>query len=523
MDLLIYDTTLRDGAQTEGISFSNEDKLKIIKKLDEIGINYIECGWPGSNPKDLELFLSVKNLNLKQSKIAAFGSTRHKNINAEDDKNLQSLVLANPDAITIFGKSWDFQVEHALETTLEENLNMIYDSIKFLKDKNFEVLYDAEHFFDGYKNNKNYALETLKVAEKAGADYIVLCDTNGGLLPFEMQNILIDVKDTVKTNLGVHTHNDSGMAEANSVIAAKYGAKMIQGTINGYGERCGNADLITIIASVMLKMNISTTIKLDKLRDLSYFVSEVANKVPQDNHPYTGLSAFAHKAGIHASAIAKNSKTYEHINPELVGNSRRVLVSELSGKSNVLAKIKELGINIENSDSKIKRIVDIIKEKENMGYHYEGAEASFELILRKELENYDNFFKLESFEVVMKKGENEKINSVATVNIDVKGNKETVICEGDGPVNALDKALRSAVEKFYSILKKVSLIDFKVRVIGSGGGTKSKVRVLIETRDENSEWATIGVSENIIEASCQALVDSIEYKLLKASKNEKNF
>src|SRR5574344_1149823 len=251
MDLLIYDTTLRDGAQTEGISFSNEDKLKIIKKLDEIGINYIECGWPGSNPQDLELFLSVKNLNLKQSKIAAFGSTRHKNVNAEDDKNLQSLVLANPDAITIFGKSWDFQVEHALETTLEENLNMIYDSIKFLKDKNFEVLYYAEHFFDGYKNNKNYALETLKVAEKAGADYIVLCDTNGGLLPFEMQHIVIDVKDTVKTNLGVHTHNDSGMAEANSVIAAKYGANMIQGTINGYGERCGNADLITIIASVI--------------------------------------------------------------------------------------------------------------------------------------------------------------------------------------------------------------------------------------------------------------------------------
>ncbi|MDR0676669.1 MAG: citramalate synthase [Elusimicrobiota bacterium] len=517
MKLFIYDTTLRDGAQTEGISFSLDDKLKIVRKLDEFGVNYIECGWPGSNPKDMEFFIEVKKLKLKHAKIVAFGSTRYKNIKIEHDKNLKSMIEAKPDAITIFGKSWDLHVKDALETTLEENLSMIFDSIKFLKENNFEVIYDAEHFFDGYKNNIEYALKTIEIAEKAGANIITLCDTNGNTLPMELTSILRKVKDTIKIPFGIHFHNDSGVADANSIIAINEGAKLVQGTINGYGERCGNADIITIIANAILKIGCETTIKIEKLREISYFVSEIVNKVPQDNHPYTGISAFAHKAGVHVSAIVKNPKTYEHVNPVLVGNERRIIVSELSGKSNIFAKIKELNLDINLIDSeKLQKIVDIIKSKENSGYHFEGADASFELILRKEFMNYKPFFELEGFKIIIDKDEKGFTKSEATVRINVKGNQEKAIAIGDGPVNALDKAIRKASEKFYSVLKNVSLVDFKVRVIDSGGGTDSKVRVLIESRDEKNEWTTIGVSENILEASWQALLDSIEYKLIKS-------
>ncbi len=516
----IYDTTLRDGAQTEGISFSNEDKIKIIKKLDEVGIDYIECGWPSSNTKDLELFSLVKDLKLKHSKLVAFGSTRHKNKEASDDKNLISLIDSDMDAITIFGKSWDFQVTRALETTLDENLNMIYDSIKFLKTANKEIIYDAEHFFDGYKSNKEYALKTLKLAQDAGADCIVLCDTNGGLMPFELEDILLDVRKHIKISLGIHSHNDSGMADAISVMSVKLGLNVIQGTINGYGERCGNSDLITCVANVMLKLGKSTSIELNKLKNLSYYVSEVANIIPSNNHPYVGSSAFAHKAGVHASAIIKNSKTYEHIDPELVGNTRKILISELSGKSNILSKIKNLNLKLNENDDKISSILNLIKSKEKEGFHYEGAEASLEVLIFKEFENFQKFFNLKEYSVEIKKSDKNQIISVAKVILNIKGKDFLGIGEGEGPIEALDIALRKATETEFKILKEVSLIDFKVRVISSEDGTNSKVRVLIESKDKNSTFMTMGVSRNIIEASYEALVDSIEYKLLKEMNNK---
>jgi 2-isopropylmalate synthase len=514
MDLLIYDTTLRDGAQTEGISFSIEDKIKIVKKLDEFGIDYIECGWPGSNPKDMTLFHKVKSLDLKHTKITAFGSTRHKSVEAKDDKNLLAMLEADPDTVCIFGKSWDLHVKDALQTTLEENLNMIYDSVKFLKDNDFEVIYDAEHFFDGYKANPSYAIKTLESAQKAGADFICLCDTNGGLLPFELDDILKDIKKSINIPLGIHTHNDAGMAAATSIMAVKNGVTMVQGTINGYGERCGNADLTTIIPSCVLKMDLECIVNLEMLKEVSYFVSEVANKVPQDNQPYVGYSAFTHKAGIHVSAVEKNSKTYEHIDPEIVGNKRRILVSELSGKSNILAKTKEFQINLASKDDIVK-ILEYVKEKENKGYQYEGADASLELLLKKMSSEYKPFFTFEGFRVIIEKDVKGTMRSEATIKIKVDGIEEHTAAIGDGPVNALDNALRKAVEKFYPKVKEVGLSDFKVRVIGSGGGTDSKVRVLIESRDLKNEWTTIGVSENIIEASWQALLDAVEYKLLK--------
>lgn len=517
----IYDTTLRDGAQTEGISFSNEDKIKIIKKLDEVGFDYIECGWPSSNNKDLELFSLIKDLKLRHSKLVAFGSTRHKSIKANDDKNLISLVDSGVDVITIFGKSWDFQVKYALETTLEENLNMIYDSIKFLKSAKKEIIYDAEHFFDGYKNNREYAIETLKIAQEAGADSIVLCDTNGGLMPFELENILSDVKNNIKIDLGIHSHNDSGMADAISIMSVKLGLNVVQGTINGYGERCGNSDLITTVANIMLKLQKKTNIELNKLKNLSYYVSEIANIIPLNNHPYVGSSAFAHKAGIHASAIIKNSKTYEHIDPVLVGNTRKILISELSGKSNILSKVKNLNLKLNDNKDIITYILNVIKEREKEGYHYEGAEASLEVLIFKKLEKI-KFFDLKEYSVEIKKIEKNKILSQAKVIINIKGKDFLGEGQGEGPVEALDIALRKAAENEFNILKEVVLIDFKVRVISSETGTSSKVRVLIESKDKSASWMTMGVSANIIEASYEALVDSIEYKLLKEmNKNEK--
>ncbi len=515
--LLFYDTTLRDGAQTEGVSFTLEDKLKIVKKLDDFGIDYIECGWPSSNPKDMELFKKIRSFKLRRSKITAFGSTRYKHTNPKEDKNLLGMLEAMPDAVCIFGKSWDLHVKEALNTTLDENLSMIFDSVKFLKDNNFEVIYDAEHFFDGYKNNEAYAIETVVAAQKAGADFICLCDTNGGSLPFEIASIIETVKKFVTKPLGIHTHNDAGLAVANSIVAVKNGISLVQGTINGYGERCGNADLCSIIPTTVLKMGETSNLDLERLKEVSYFVSEVANKVPQDNQPYVGYSAFTHKAGIHASAVAKNSKTYEHIDPTDVGNKRRVIISELSGKSNILAKAKELNINLDNEE-KIQEILDFVKRRESEGYQFEGAEASFELALRKLLPNYKKPFDLESFRVITEKDLKGVMKSEATIKIKVGDIEEHTASCGDGPVNALDNALRKALEKFFPSIKETSLTDFKVRVIGAKGGTNSKVRVLIESRDFNDEWTTIGVSENILEASWEALVDAFEYKTLNDQK-----
>jgi 2-isopropylmalate synthase len=521
MKLTILDTTLRDGSQGEGISFSLEDKLKIAKKLDELGVHYIEGGWPGSNPKDAAFFEKVRELKLK-SKITAFGSTRYKDTKPEDDKNLQAIVESKPDAACIFGKTWDLHVFDALRTTLDENLNMVYDSIKFLKDNGLEVLFDAEHFFDGYKANKEYALKVLKEAEKAGASYLVLCDTNGGLLPNEMESILEDVKKNVKTPLGIHAHNDSGMASANSIMAVSCGALHVQGTINGYGERCGNANLCVIIPNLQLKMKMLKDINIEKLTEVSYYVSEIANKVPDDTQPYVGYSAFTHKAGIHVSAIQRNRETYEHINPVLVGNKQRILVSELSGKSNIISKAKELNIDFK-SDSDIDKALKLVKEKENLGYQFEGADASLELLLKKSVGLYKPAFDLQSFSVATRKDSLGNVKSDADIRLKVNNIEEHIIAEGDGPVNALDNALRKALEKFYPQLKEISLTDFKVRVIGTSGGTGTAVRVLIESRDDVSEWITVGVSENIIEASWQALVDSIEYKLLRdGGKNTKH-
>jgi len=522
--IFLYDTTLRDGAQKEGVSFSVEDKIKIAKKLDELGIDYIEGGWPGSNPKDIHFFKEMRNIPLKKAKLVAFGSTRKKDTKVEKDENLLELIKAGTSIVTIFGKSWDLQVKYALQTSLEENLKMIFDSVKFLKSKGLEVIYDAEHFFDGFKADPKYALATLERASLAGADNISLCDTNGGTLPEEIAEIIREVKKRIKTPLGIHCHNDSDLAVANSLTAVRGGVVLVQGTINGYGERCGNANLCSIIANLKLKMGIDciTDKQLARLTEISRFVSEVANIVPRDEAPFVGLSAFTHKGGVHISAVQKHPRTYEHIPPEKVGNKRRILVSELSGKSALLTKAKEFKIEFGKDPKAVKKLLSLLKDLEYKGYQYEGAEGSLEILLRKSKGDYPKFFDLEGFRVIVEKDKKGTIRSEATIKVKVGNVVEHTASEGDGPVNALDNALRKALEKFYPDLKDMKLSDFKVRVINAEAGTAAKVRVLIESRDEKDEWTTVGVSENIIEASWQALVDSIEYKLLKSKQENKN-
>lgn len=525
----LYDTTLRDGAQREGISFSLEDKLKITQILDNLGVDYLEGGWPGSNPKDELFFREAKNLKIKNLKLVAFAATRYKDRQCENDPNLLALLHARTKTVCIFGKSWDMQVVHALKTKLEENLKMISESVRFLKSKGKEVIYDAEHFFDGFKANKNYALETIKVAYRAGADNLTFCDTNGSALPHEIAEIIRQVikelflshqftNSPIHPSLGIHTHNDSGCAVANTLEAVRQGCTLIQGTINGYGERCGNADLCQVIPNLELKLGLKC-LKKGKLRlltEISRYVSEIANVVPSDHQPYVGYSAFAHKGGVHVSAVVQYPKTYEHIDPGLVGNERRILISELAGKSAVLSKAKELKIDFEKDITGTKRILSSIKKLEAQGYQFEGAEGSFELLVRKNLGHYRPFFELKGFRVIVEKDHLGRLHSEATIKVKVENKEEHTAAEGDGPVNALDNALRKALEKFYPRLKEVSLTDFKVRVINASAGTGAKVRVLIESRDRKSEWSTLGVSENIIEASWQALVDAIEYKLLKS-------
>ena len=515
----IYDTTLRDGAQSEDVAFSVEDMVRVSLKLDELGVHYIEGGWPGSNPRDVAFFKQIKKAGLKKARLAAFGSTRRTGVKAEDDPNLMALVDSGVKVATIFGKTWDFHVKAALKVSLQENLDMIADSISFLKENMDEVFYDAEHFFDGYKANPQYALKTLKAAVDAGADCLVLCDTNGGTLPWDLARIIGEVKKKIKAPFGIHTHNDSEMAVANSLAAVNLGAVQVQGTINGYGERCGNANLCSIIPALKLKMGMDClpAAKVKKLREVSRFVTEIANLRHYKHQPYVGDSAFAHKGGIHVSAVMKASETYEHIRPETVGNVQRVLVSDLAGKSNIIQKATEYGIDMGKDTPQVKHILRTLKDMESQGYQYEGAEASFELLIKKAMGRYKRFFELEGYRVIVEwyEAKHETV-SEATIRIWVgEDNFEYVAAMGNGPVNALDNALRKAVVKHFPHLAGVQLIDYKVRVLNAGEGTSAKVRVLVESGDGTGKWGTVGVSENVIEASWEALVDSIEYRLLK--------
>jgi 2-isopropylmalate synthase len=520
--IAILDTILRDGAQGEGISFSVEDKLKITLKLDALGISYIEGGWPGSNPKDIEYFRRVQNLALKHAKITAFSSTRRPGVKVEDDGNIQELINAGTKVVTIFGKSWDLHVFQALNTTLSENLAMIRDTVAFLKTRGREVIYDAEHFFDGFKGNPDYALETIKAAYEAGADWITLCDTNGGMLPDQLGEIVALVKKAIPAPLGIHVHNDGDLAVANTLKAVQNGAEMVQGTINGYGERCGNVNLCSVIPNLELKMGYSCLPSggLRLLTETSHYISEVANVVHSSQQPFVGMSAFAHKGGIHVSAVSKNPSTYEHVEPELVGNARRVLVSELSGVSNLKYKAKELNIDLPLDTPESKKIIKKIKDLEHKGFQYEGAEASLELLLRKGLGQFEDYFHLESFKILMEKRENNGIVSEAMIKLKVGQETVHTAAEGNGPVNALDNALRKALEEFYPDIKGIHLSDYKVRVLNEKDATAATVRVLIETMDQEGSWSTVGVHENIIEASWQALTDGITYALYKKRKRK---
>ncbi|UCF30680.1 MAG: citramalate synthase [bacterium] len=517
--LVIYDTTLRDGTQAEEISLQMTDKINIAHKLDELGVDFIEGGWPGSNPKDMEFFEAARDLRLDYSRIAAFGSTRRKGIKAADDPQIQALLRA-ADVVTIFGKSWHLHVKEALRTTLEENLDMIHDSVSYLKANADIVFYDAEHFFDGYKDNPRYAVKTLQAAHDAGADCLVLCDTNGGTLPSEIAQIVGDVQSKLKgAPLGAHMHNDSECAVANSLVLLQMGGVHVQGTINGWGERCGNANLVSIIPAAVLKMGLETGIdekKLGRLRELSRAISEFANMAPYSHQPYVGRSAFAHKGGVHVSAMQRNRRTYEHIDPSTVGNRTRVLLSDLSGRSNVIYKAMEFGVEVDEKDPAIAAVLDQIKDLENRGFLYESAEGSFELLLKKALGKHRRFFGLKGFRVIDEKREWDRPPlSEATIMVEVEGNTEHTAAVGQGPVDAMDRALRKALTKFYPVLEDVRLIDYKVRILPEDKGTAAVTRVIIESGDRETKWSTVGVSDNILEASWQALVDSIEYKLLR--------
>jgi len=514
----IYDTTLRDGSQTEGISYSVEDKIAIAKAMGSFGIHYIEGGWPFSNPKDQEFFAYFRKHPLKRSKLVPFGSTAHPAKTASRDKNLKSLVRAETEYVTIFGKTWDFHVTHALRVSLEANLKTIFDSVRFLKKQGRKVFYDAEHFFDGFRHNKKYAVKTIAAACDAGCDLVVFCDTNGGTLTGEMIRIVKEVRaETGLASFGIHCHNDSGLALANSLSVLEAGCIQIQGTVNGYGERCGNADLIQIMGVLQLKMGhkIISPARMKRLTELSYFISEVSNMVPANNQPFVGKSAFSHKGGIHIDAVIKNPLSYEHVEPLSVGNQRRFLVSELAGKSTLVQKARELKFDLDKRSSRARRLYKLIQSKEKEGYQYEGAEGSFRVILQKAFKKHKPFFDLLGFRVIVEKREDDRLISEATIKIKVKGRLQHTASEGDGPVNALDNALRKALLSSYPDLSAMRLTDFKVRVLEGKGGTAAKVRVLIQSQDESGSWTTVGVSENIIEASYHALVDSIEYKLLK--------
>ena len=514
----IYDTTLRDGSQGEGISYSVEDKIRIARRLDEFGMDYIEGGWPGSNPKDEEFFERMKSVTLRHARLAAFGSTRKADIRAEDDAQVQKLLAAATPVVTIVGKSWDIHVTVALKTTLEENVRMIADTVHYLKQKGKFVIFDPEHFFDGYKRNPDYTLQCLRAAAEAGVDRIALCDTNGGTLPHEVIEIVRTVRGLFpETPLGIHTHNDSQCGVANALAAIREGAIQVQGTVNGYGERCGNCDLIPVIAALRLKLDYDCLLpdSVAHLTGLSQYVDEVANLTPDTRRPYVGKSAFAHKGGLHTDAVLKGA-SYEHIEPDLVGNSRRILVSELAGGSSIASKASEFGLELDRKSPQARALLKLVTEREHAGYSYEGAEGSFELLMRQSMGTYRHLFELKGFRcIVEKRGWNEEPITEATVKIVVDGHERLTVAEGDGPVHALDGALRKALLEFYPELAEIKLTDFKVRVVNTREGTAAKVRVIIDSADGEQSWSTIGVSTNVIEASWLALLDSVVYGLLR--------
>ncbi|MCX5870478.1 MAG: citramalate synthase [Deltaproteobacteria bacterium] len=519
----IYDTTLRDGTQAENFNLSVHDKVRISHQLDAFGIDFIEGGWPGSNPQAVEFFKTMQGQTLKHARLSAFGSTRMFANPVEKDANLQALIEARTPVITIFGKSWDIHVFDALRITLEDNLLIIEESLRYLRPYVQSLFYDAEHFFDGFKKNSEYALTTLGKAIDGGVDCLILCDTNGGMLPQEVQPIIERVQLFIqdrgaKVDLGIHAHNDSETAVANSLLALSLGVRQVQGTINGYGERCGNANLTSIIPALALKMDCDSEAirRIDRLTETSRLVDELANLPSNKYQPYVGRSAFAHKGGIHVSAVKRNPLTYEHIEPEKVGNIRRILISDQSGKSNVLHKAKKFGINLEDDSPIVAAIVKELKELENEGFQYEGAEASFELLMRRALGTQRNYFQLRGFRAInSKRSIDQPPETEATIRLEVGGEEVHTAAMGNGPVNALDNALRKALIHFYPNLQEVDLVDYKVRVLSGEHGTGAKVRVLIESRDQYEQWGTVGVSLNIIEASWQALVDSMNYKLMR--------
>jgi len=524
--IAVYDTTLRDGAQGEGISFSVEDKVKIALRLDAFGIDCIEGGWPGSNPKDIDFFARMRREKLAHAKLAAFGSTRRPNRKACDDPMLREVLDAETPVVTFVGKSWDFQVREALKIELDENLRMIEDTVRFLKSEGRTVYYDAEHFFDGYKENAEYTLACLRAAQSGGVDGNILCDTNGGTLPMEVSEIVEAVCRAFPGLLtGIHTHNDGECGVANALMAVRAGARQVQGTINGYGERTGNANLTSIIPALALKLgyDVLKPQSIAELCDVSAYVDEIANVTPHSNAPYVGRSAFAHKAGLHVDAIRKHPKTYEHINPECVGNERRILVSELSGSATVLEKAQKQQLELTKGSPETRAILQKVAELEHEGYSFEGAEASFELLVKKYMGGYEPLFTLKGYRVIIeKRGAEQEPITEATLKLDVQGTEHLTVAEGDGPVNALDAALRRALLTFYPDLAQIALTDFKVRVINQSGGTAARVRAIVESRERTDDpegkpavWSTVGVSTNIIEASWRALVESIEYGLLR--------
>ena len=515
--VIAYDSTLRDGAQAQGVSFTVEDKLKVVKKLDELGVGYIEAGNPGSNPKDLEFFERVASLKLKHAKIIAFGSTRKIGVKAADDRNLKSLLSANTQAVAIFGKSWDYQVTAILRTTLDENLAMIGDTIAYLKQQGKEVVFDAEHFFDGYKANPDYAMQTLKAAADAGADVLCICDTNGGTFPEEVFQLTQKVIESFDTQVGIHCHNDCEMAVANSIAAVKAGAVQVQGTINGIGERCGNANLSSIIPNVQLKLGMDCipATQMQHLTSVSKFVNEIAGVPFNEKAPYVGGDAFSHKGGMHIDAVNKNPISYEHIEPQQVGNERHTLVSEVAGRSALLAKLQSIDPELTKESSDTKRVLEHLKELEHEGYQFENAEDSFDVRVRKLLGKSQTYFSLQRYNISIKEPSENGISSKAEVSFIINGHVVDAAAEGDGPVDALDKAMRNALRDTYPAIKEMKLTDYKVRVLDSNLATAAKVRVMIESSDAETSWNTIGVSTDITEASWIALQDAIEYKLMR--------
>ncbi len=523
MQVQLYDTTLRDGAQMEGISLSVEDKLKIAAKLDELGVHYVEGGWPGSNPKDAEFFVRAQSLQLRHARLAAFGSTRRAGAGAADDANLRALLDARTPVVTIVGKANDVHVREVLETTPEENLAMIADSVRFLKEQGRTVFFDAEHFFDGFASDRDYALQCLKAAASAGADGVVLCDTNGGTVSSQLVSAIRAARQAVSVPLGIHTHNDAGLAVANSLLAVEEGVSQVQGCVNGYGDKCGNADLIAIIANLKLKLGLDvvTDEQLARLTEVSHYVNEIVNFAPNPFQPYVGASAFAHKAGLHTDGVIKKESSYQHVPPEAVGNQRRMLISELGGSRGLLEKMRNAGIDVSLDRDDARRVLEVVKEQESRGYQYEGAEASFELLVRRSLAGYESPFELEDFWIVERRAtraedHGREMQAEAMVKVRVGGEMIQTAAEGNGPVNALDAAVRKALVTFYPSLEAIKLVDYKVRIIDSTAGTGAGVRVLVESTDGGDRlWRTVGASTDVIEASWLALNDALEYWLIK--------